>query len=155
MRTIAFSLKVAGKDEVTVTRVASTGYRFRGFLTLEGDTLVLEWNGTATVDEVGLVGARTLELSLPAESIILPLRELRELRLTGGWLRPAIQLTASALGEIRLVPSEEGGLVRCFIARRDRKEAAQLVSDALARRTLLEASPPPRLPETTPSGGVV
>ncbi len=158
MDSLPFSLRVPGQDALTVTLISSTRFRFRGSLTLAGDVLLIEWTGSATVDEVGArVGARSREIALPPESLSLALTAVRGLRLLGGWLWPYLEITASALGDIRIVPSEDGGVVRCFLARRDRALAARLIATALSRRAELLDAPPSvsseAPPVTTPSGG--
>ncbi len=131
MEAIPFTLKVPGKEDMTWSEIASTSYRFRGFLRLEAETLLLEWAGSAAVEEVGLTGVRTEQVALPSESLTVPLSDIRTLQLAGGWLRPRVEITANDLDLLRYVPGEEGGRVRLWLARRDREAARRLLAAAL------------------------
>jgi hypothetical protein len=131
MEAIPFALKVPGKDDMTWSEIATTSYRFRGFLRLEADQLLLEWSGSAEVEEVSLGGIRTERVALPTESLTVPLSEIRALRLAGGWIRPRIEITANDLDLLRYVPGEDGGRLRLWLARRDRGAARRLVAAAL------------------------
>jgi len=128
MHRLPFSLKVPGKDEFTLSVIATTSFRFRGYLQLEEDALVIEWTGTASVDEVGLAGIRSDRLALPAESLAVPLEALHSCELGGGWIRPYVEITATEPGLLSIVPGEEAGQVRCWIARRDRPLARRLLA---------------------------
>lgn len=131
MESIPFALKVPGKDDMTWSEIASTSYRFRGFVRLESDGLLLEWTGSAEVEEVSLTGVRTEQVALPTESLTVPHSEIRTLRLAGGWIRPYLEITANSLDLLRYVPGEEGGRLRLWLARRDRAAARRLVAAAL------------------------
>jgi hypothetical protein len=128
MHSIPFSLKVPGKDEMTWSEIASTSFKFRGFLRLEPGALLLEWAGSAEVEEVTFTGVRTDHVDLPSESLLVPLDEIRTLRLVGGWLRPRLELTATSMDLLRMVPGEDGGRVRLWLARQDRAPAGRLVA---------------------------
>lgn len=131
MEAIPFTLKVPGKDDMTWSEIASTSYRFRGFLRLDADQLLLEWAGSAEVEEVSLAGVRTERIPLPTESLAVPLSEIRTLRLAGGWIRPHLEITGNNLDLLRYVPGEEGGRLRLWLARRDRGAARRLAAEAL------------------------
>jgi hypothetical protein len=128
MEPLPFALRVPGKDTFTFTLIGSTRFRFRGLLRLVADALELEWTGTARVDEVGFTGIRAERLALPLESLTLPIDELRTIALRGGWLRPHLEIAATRLGALRIVPGEEAGTIRLWIARLDRRLASQLVA---------------------------
>lgn len=131
MDPIPFSLKVPGKDDMTWSEIATTSYRFRGLLRLEADGLLLEWAGTAEVEEVSFAGVRTDRINLPSESLLVPIAAVRTLRVAGGWLRPHIELTAHDWDLLRYVPGEDGGRLRLWLARRDRGAARRLVAAVL------------------------
>ncbi len=131
MEAIPFTLKVPGRDDMTWSEIASTSYRFGGLLRLEADALLLEWTGSAAVEEVGFTGVRTEQIALPSESLTVPLSEIRSLRLAGGWIRPHLEITANDLDLLRYVPSEDGGRVRLWLARRDRGAGRRLLAAAL------------------------
>ncbi len=131
MEAIPFTLKVPGKEDMTWSEIASTSYHFRGFLRLEAETLLLEWAGSAEVEEVGFAGVRTEKVALPSESLTVPLSEIRSLRLAGGWIRPYLEITANDLDLLRYIPGEDGGRLRLWLARRDRGAARRLLAAAL------------------------
>lgn len=134
MESLPFRLKVPGKDAMTATSASSTWFRFHGLLHLLDSALRLEWTGTAKVEEVSLLSVEEETVTLPDESLTLPLARLRKLELRGGWLRPHLELMGNDLEALRIVPSEEAGRVRLWIARRDRRLAAQIVAAARAAR---------------------
>ena len=74
---LSFTLKVAGKDEFKGLRAESTSFQFHGLARLEGDTLILEWGGTARVQRVDPLSVRDEELKLPGETLIIPAQRLR------------------------------------------------------------------------------
>lgn len=123
---LPFRLKVPGKDEVKDFIASSISYRFHGRLWLEGPDLHLQWTGEAHVQEAGALEARDEKLALPTEELIVPVIALYRATLDGGWLRPRLTLQARALRALSIVPSEEGGTVKCWIARRERHSAAAM-----------------------------
>jgi hypothetical protein len=139
MEPLPFALRVPGKDTLTLTLIGTTRFRFRGLLRLVAGALELEWTGTARVDEVGFAGIRAERLALPLESLTLALNELRTITLRGGWLRPHLDIAATTLGALRMVPGEEAGTIRLWIARRDRRLASQLVAEVNQQLALAPA----------------
>lgn len=128
MTALPFTLRVPDKDAFSLSRLTSTKYRFQGRLRLTGDLLLIEWSGTAVVEEVGMLGIAEETVALPHESLALQLDAIANVQLLGGWWRPRIELTGSELDSLRLVPSEDGGRVCFWIARSDRGRAAELVA---------------------------
>lgn len=128
MDPLPFALKVPGREVFGLTGFSSTTFRFHGFLRLHDDGLLVEWSGTATVDEVGGTGVREETLALPAESVTVPLSCLRHFSLRGGWWRPCLEATANDLEALSMIPSEDQGRVRFWIARRNRRLAVDLVA---------------------------
>jgi hypothetical protein len=97
-------------------------------------------------------------VSIPAEQLTLPLSRIRSVRLVGWW-RPRLEFTANDVRALASVPSEEGGRVHLWIARKDRGPAARLV-EAMRRaargRSLRNPREPAILPPvTTPRVGAV
>lgn len=127
--TLPFRLKVPGKDEVDLIMVSSVSYKFHGFLHLEPDGVRLEWSGTAEVDEVGLASVEERKVPLPAEELFVPFEELRAVRIGGFWRWTYVELTEARLGVLRVVPGEEGGRVRCYVASRDRALARSVAEE--------------------------
>jgi hypothetical protein len=158
MDSLPFALKVPGKDSVTVTRVSSTTFRFHGLLRLEEHTLLIDWSGTAEIDEVGMLNVTSEVLSLPHESLALPLGLVRRIALRGGWWRPCLEIAGNDLETLRVIPSEDRGQVRLWISRRDRQLAARFVAEVLQRkqsgrssRELADRASPA---ESTPPNGI-
>jgi hypothetical protein len=134
MDSLPFVLKVPGKDEMTVASAESTSFKFHGFLYLEADALRLEWTGIARVERVSLIDVEEETLPLPDESLLLPFDRIREISLRWSWLMPHIEIRGSDLEALRIVPSEERGRLRLWIARRDRAHANKIVELARALR---------------------
>lgn len=134
MESLPFRLKVPGKDALTATTASSTKFRFHGLLHVLDDAIRLEWTGTARVEQVSLLAVKEQTLALPDESLTLPFSRIREFGLRGGWLRPYLELMGNDLEALRIVPSEEHGRVRLWLARRDRRLAAEIVAAARAAR---------------------
>jgi hypothetical protein len=134
MQSLPFTLKVPGKDAITVSSVSTTEFEFHGLLHLDDDALVLEWAGTAKVEEVSLLAMNQETVALPEEALTLPLDRVRTIALRGGWWRPRLELMGNDLEALRIVPSEDRGQVRLWLARRDRRLAAELVAQVQARR---------------------
>jgi len=124
---LPFILQIPSKDEWSLTRFTSTKFRFRGRMHVSEGSLVIEWSGVATVEEVGLLGVNENTVSLPHESLTLPLSAIATARLRGGWWRPRVEITSVHLESLRTVPSEDGGQVTFWIERSDRREARNLV----------------------------
>jgi hypothetical protein len=134
MESLPFRLRVPGKDALTAIRASSTTFRFHGLLHLLDDAIRLEWTGTANVEEVSLLTVKEETLALPDEFLTLPLARLRTIELRGGWLLPYLELMGNALDALRIVPGEDRGRVRLWLARRDRPLAAGMVAAIRARR---------------------
>jgi hypothetical protein len=140
---LPFTLKVAGKDEFKGLRAESTSFVFHGIARLEGETLILEWAGTARVQRVDPLSVRDEELKLPAETLIIPVHRLRSAEVAGRLWRMRLELSAGDLTTLAAVPSENQSVVRLWIRRRDRELAAAFaarLNQALATPPL--ATPP-------------
>ena len=154
MEAIPFTLKVPGRDDMTWSEIAGTSYRFGGLLRLEADALLLEWTGSAAVEEVGFTGVRTEQIALPSESLTVPLSEIRSLRLAGGWIRPHLEITANDLDPAALRPKRgrrEGPAVAGSAGSRGGPAASRRRAGRLRRRlgsADRQASPPSSLSST-------
>ena len=124
---LPFTLRIPNKDQWSLTHFTSTKFRFRGRIRLTDGGLLIEWSGVAKVEEVGLLGVNEDTVSLPHESLTLPLDAIATARLQGGWWLPRLEITSTDLESLRTVPSEDGGRVRFWIERGDRREARHLV----------------------------
>ena len=124
---LPFTLRIPDKDDWSLTQFTSTKFRFRGRMHVSEGGLVIEWSGVATVEAFGLLGLNQESVSLPHESLTLPLSAIATSRLRGGWWRPRVEVTSVDLESLRTVPSEDGGQVAFWIERADRREARNLV----------------------------
>ncbi|HWA17244.1 MAG TPA: hypothetical protein VG817_12465 [Gemmatimonadales bacterium] len=131
---LPFRLRVPSRDEHSLTEHTSISFKFRGLMRLEPDHLYIEWAGTGKVEEHGLLGNATDIRTLPLESIELPLDQIRLMRFLGGWWWPRIVLSAVTLDGLRVIPSEEDGVVRFYLARSDRATAEALVAAVMQGR---------------------
>jgi hypothetical protein len=125
---LPFKLKVAGSDEFRGLNAISTSFRFHGLLQFDGATLQIEWAGSAQVQEVGALTVRDDQLALPEETLALPVERIRAAELAGGWWRPRLEISANDLQALRIVPSENQGMVRFWYARKDGAIAAGLAA---------------------------
>lgn len=133
---LPFRLRVPSRDEHSLTEHTSISFTFRGLMRLEPDHLHIEWTGTGKVEEHGLLGTDTDIRKLPLESIELPLDQIRVMRFLGGWWWPRVVLSTVTLDGLRIIPSEDDGVVRFYIARSDRATAEALIAAALAERNV-------------------
>jgi hypothetical protein len=159
MNPLPFTLRVAGVDTFTFEAIASTAFTFTGLLRLEPEAVYLEWTGSAHVDEVAFTGVRSEQVSLPQEYVHLPYPLLRSAELRGGWIRPHLELGGWQLDTLQSIPGEEGGRLRLWLARRDRRLARQVHRTLRERMSGLPPDTrlaPPRVISTlTPPEGAV
>lgn len=133
MSTLPFRLKVPDREEVSPLGVSSTKFRFHGLLRVSDAGLLLTWNGTAQVEKFGFSGIGEDTLPLPEESLELGYDRLRDASVEGGWLLPRLLLMASDFDALRIVPSEEGGRVSLWLARRDLGLAREIAQQIRAQ----------------------
>ena len=133
MASLPFTLKVPKRDEVTFAGASSTRFRFRGLLHVQEEALLLEWTGSARVERFGFTGIGDETLQLPDEQLTLSYARLRDISLQGGWILPRLVLMGSDFDALRIVPSEDGGRVCLWLARRDRLLAMNLMHQVRAR----------------------
>jgi hypothetical protein len=152
-----FSLRLPKEERVHGPRhVSSTRHHIRGFARLEGAGLVLEWSGTIERSVVQWAEVWTERVPVPVSRATIPVRQVRRIELRGGWWRPRIDLRTSDLGSLASVPGAAPDHVSLWLARRDRRAAAELVAateaaiaDAMLRAVEAHAAlpnPPTRLP---------
>jgi hypothetical protein len=151
MLSVPFRLKVPGKDEVSGVHIASTTFSFHGRLRLDPPVLHIEWSGTAAIDDVSGFGVRSETIALPSETLSVPLDCLYAAKLQGGWWRPRLILIANELTGLAIVPSEEGGRVSFWLARADRRAAAQLLAAIQGTQRRLGSASGSSPPETLPT----
>jgi hypothetical protein len=137
---LAFRLKVPGADEFRDLQAVSTSYRCHGVLRLDGELLTIEWGGEVHVQEVDPLSVRDDRMAMPDEWITVPVSQLSQATLAGGWWRPRLTLQARELGALAPVPSEEHGIVRFWYARGDRALARGMATALGA--AFAAASPP-------------
>jgi hypothetical protein len=135
--TLPFRLKVPGRDAVDGLGVSSTSFRVHGYLEVEGDTLVIEWGGTARVQEVKATTVRDDTEPLPDERLVVPAADLYRAELTGGWFRPRLRVQARRVGALAPVPSERFGAVDFWY---DRSERFTAIEVARALREAIDAA---------------
>jgi hypothetical protein len=131
---LPFRLRVPSRKEHSITEHTEVSFKFRGLMRLETDHLYIEWVGTGTIEEHGLLGTEKDVRNLPLESFELPLDQIRVLRFLGGWWWPRVLLSAVTMDGLRIIPSEEDGVVKFYIGRSDRAIAEALIAAALSRR---------------------
>ena len=139
---VPFALALPKESNVARGQVLSKSYQVRGVARLEGDRLTLEWSGSIEITEVSGASVRTLRESVPAQRLVLPMARIASIELRGRWWRPFIELRATGVRPLDLVPSAVAGRVVLRLARRDRQAAAELVSQvqlAMADLALREA----------------
>lgn len=140
MNTLPFTLRVPGRESMTLAEVTDTAFRFHGWLRIEPDGLWIEWSGTATVEKVGLTGVQTDSLALPGEWLLLPWGRLFSIDYRRLW-RPHVELTGNDPDALRIVPGEDRGRLRCYVGWRGRRAAAEFVAAAKAAQRAAPALP--------------
>jgi hypothetical protein len=123
---VPFTLRVPGESRVEGPQVSSTTHRMHGIARLEGASMVLEWSGTTEEQIVGPASVRAKRTAIPIARAEVPVGRLAGFELRGWW-RPRIELWASDLDTLARVPGVERGRLRLWLARRDRRAAAELV----------------------------
>jgi hypothetical protein len=147
---LPFRLKVPGVDEVRDFKAISRSYRFRGQLQVREQGLCIEWGGTARVQEADTIDVRDDQIHLPDESLDVPFTSLYRAQVLGGWWRPRLELQARELAALAIVPSSEAGLVRFWIAHRDRAVARQVAEQINAGVATAALRTPDSWPELQP-----
>jgi len=150
--TLPFRLKVPGKDEIDGVGVTSMSFRVHGYLHLDQEMLVVEWGGTAHVQEVGALKIRDETEALPEERLAIHVADLLRAELVGGWFRPRLRIQARRIGALGSVPSERFGTVDFWYDRAERFTAIELASAlgeaiADAEAPALDDEPSTPLPE--------
>ena len=146
---VPFALKLPDESSVTRGQVLSKSFQVKGVARLEGDRLTLEWSGSIEITEVSGANVRTLRESVPAQRLVLPMARIASIELHGRWWRPFIELRATGIRPLDLVPTAAAGRVVLRLARRDRQVAAELVSQVqleMADLALREAESRAQLP---------
>lgn len=133
---ISFTLRVASRDYSTEAFTAWSTDKLHGLLHFDGDTVTIEWTGTASIDEVSGLDVQSRTVAVPPMTLNIPLSSLRTAKLAGGWWRPRVELTGNDVQILSQIPGESGGRVQLWITRRDRSRAATLVGSLhrVARR---------------------
>jgi hypothetical protein len=72
---------------------------------------------------------------LPLETIELPVVELVDLRLVGGWWAPRLELRARRLDAFDGIPTARPGVITLRIRRQDRRLAAEMAAEIERLRT--------------------
>jgi hypothetical protein len=123
---LPFRLKVPGRDAIDGFEVSSTSFRIHGYLQVDGDMLIIEWGGTAHVQEVGATTVRDETEPLPDERLVVRAADLYRAELTGGWFRPRLRVQARRVGALSAVPSEKFGTVDFWYERSERFTAIEV-----------------------------
>jgi hypothetical protein len=145
---LRFRLKVPGFDQVRDFTAISQSYKFQGQLQVSAGGVLIEWGGTASVEQAGMLDVRDDKIKLPDEALEVPFHELHRAQLLGGWWRPRLELQARALAALSIVPSSEAGLVQFWYRRRDRQVATRVcnqISAGIAAAALGGSSSYPEL----------
>ncbi len=125
MTALPFTLRMPSQDHSADGLTSWSAFKVPGLLHFDDSELLLEWEVTATTDEVDGLEVRSEVVPLPAEALRVPLGRLRGVRASTGWWRPCIHLIGSDLTVFFGVPGQQQGQVRLFVARADRRLAAE------------------------------
>lgn len=128
---VPFRVSMPGSDTLGLEGARSVSVRVEGLLRVEGASLRVEWRIVRHVEQVSLTSIDVNDESTPIESIDIPIDEIADARLTGGWWAPRLRMRARKLDAFDGVPGAGPGTIMLRIARRDRRLATTL-ADALA-----------------------
>jgi hypothetical protein len=144
---IPFRLKVPGRDAVEWGGIESVSYRVDGLLRLADKSVILEWTGTRTTQEVSFDKIGTDVDELPPQWLELPFGRIAGAWVVGGWWWPRLELRARGLEDFIGVPATHGVTLRLRIHRRDRGLARTIVFEIERRvaATLLAYENRPQL----------
>ena len=134
-RTLPFRLRLPGWDKLDWEGARSVAARVEGRLHLVGAMLVIEWAVTEETQRVALDGILSKVEVLPLETIELPVVELVDLRLVGGWWAPRLELRARRLDAFDGIPTARPGVITLRIRRQGRRLAAEMAAEIERLRT--------------------
>lgn len=128
---LPFRLNLPGRDTVDLTGLTSIGYKVKGLLQVDGDTITMEWAAARTTQAVSLLDVVDDVDYSPIASVALRASWIAQARVTGGWWAPRLRLRARQLDVFRLIPGARGDSLALRIHRRDRTHA-RAVAAAIA-----------------------
>jgi len=136
---LPFRIKVPGHDTIGAEGVVSISIKLEGLLHLNEKELLLEWTATRTVESVSLEGVRDEVDQSPVGSCEIPLSDILEASVRGGWWAPRLELRARSLEAFEDIPTAENGIAKLRIRRSDRQHAKGLCAGINDPPPLLES----------------
>ncbi|MFI5234546.1 MAG: hypothetical protein ACHQXA_02440 [Gemmatimonadales bacterium] len=130
---IPFTLRIRRQKSVRGFGHVTRKFHVYGKIRFDGEFVHLEWTGTVQVETKEMFDADRETVTVPLETVEVPVSALDEAGLRGGWILPRIELRERTLAALADVPSERHGRLRLFIARSDRERAAALVREITTR----------------------
>jgi len=130
---LPFRLHPTGRDRIGFEGIESVSYRLSGLLRLADQSVILEWTGTRTTEQVSLDKVGTDVDQLPMEWFELPFGRIAGVWVVGGWWRPRLELRAREDSDFTGMPSSRGVTLPLRIHRRDRGLARAIASAIDAR----------------------
>jgi hypothetical protein len=149
---LPFHLPLPGRDTLGLDGARSESYRLHGLLHCDGEILTFEWSTVAHVEQVSLLSVDVDDHTSPTEFWDVPVHRIAEVRISGGWWAPRLELRARSLDAFDGVPGAELGTITLRFRRRDRALAAALVDLLLdpCRRAIAPSRRPAVLPSESP-----
>lgn len=126
---LPFRLKPAGSDSVAWEGIESVSYRVDGLLRVADQSVILEWTGKRTTQQVSFEKIGTDVDELPSEWFELPFGRIAGAWVVGGWWWPRLELRARRLEDFDGVPATHGVTLRLRIHRRDRGLARTIATE--------------------------
>jgi len=125
---LPFRLALPGRETVDLTGVTSIGYKVKGLLHVDGNTITLEWAAVRTTQAVSLLDVVDEVDYSPIASVALRASWIAEARVTGWWWAPRFRLRARQLEALGRIPGAQGDVLTLRLRRRDRRHAQALAA---------------------------
>lgn len=135
---LPFRIRVPGYDSFGAQGILSIAFKLEGLLSFVEKTVILEWAATREVDSVSFSGITSEIDESPVGRCEIPITQIRESRLRGGWWSPNLELRARTLDAFSEIPTARNGIAKLKIRRRDR-DHAKAICEAIAYARSLSA----------------
>jgi hypothetical protein len=127
---LTFRLRVPEEARVEHGVATVLKYRLHGRAWIDGSHLHLEWSGDCERTEAGRGVARQVREPVPVGHTAVPLDDIAQVRLRGGWWWPRVDIAAAAPGALDGVPGVAGARISLRISRGERAAAAHWIVQA-------------------------
>lgn len=130
---LPFRIRLPGEDSVSFAEIRDVSRRVDGLLHCDEGGIVLEWELTESVDEVGFLSVSSTRNTYETEMLEVSFDWLASAELVGGILRPRLVLRARGLGVFSDIPGARADRLMLDYIRSDRLVAVAMANAITAR----------------------